>query len=58
MLVLSRKRGESIVVGDAEIRVESIDGNRVKLSIAAPRSVHVRRSELPPQTSNNDKGSA
>jgi carbon storage regulator len=47
MLVLSRKTGESIVVGsDIHVRVIDITGNRVKLGIEAPRSLRVLRSEL------------
>jgi len=47
MLVLSRKQGESIVVGTA-IRVTVIElrGGRVRLGIEAPAHVNVRRQEL------------
>ena len=47
MLVLSRKSGESIRVGDnIEITICHVAGNRVKLAIAAPREVSIQRSEL------------
>ena len=47
MLVISRKRGESIKVAeDIEITVISVDGHRVRLGIKAPRSIRVLRSEL------------
>jgi carbon storage regulator len=47
MLVLSRKTGESIVVGsDVHVQVINVTGNRVKLGIEAPRSLRVLRSEL------------
>jgi carbon storage regulator len=47
MLVLSRKTGESIVVGsDVHVQVINVTGNRVKLGIKAPRSLRVLRSEL------------
>lgn len=47
MLVLSRKLGECIRIGDdIEIIVSQISKNRVKLSIAAPRNIAVRRAEL------------
>ena len=47
MLVLSRKTGESIVVGsDVHVQVIDVIGNRVKLGIEAPRSLRVLRSEL------------
>jgi len=48
MLVLSRKLGERIVIGEGDIviRVESIRGTRVKLGIAAPEGVRIRRGEI------------
>jgi carbon storage regulator len=50
MLVLSRRSGESIVIGDdIVITVVSVQGGRVRLGIQAPRSVGVNRSELGPK---------
>jgi carbon storage regulator len=47
MLVLTRKRGEAIEIdGRIEVRVLSVQGNRVRLGIVAPESVAVRRSEV------------
>ena len=47
MLVLSRKHGEEIVIGShVHITVLSVQGNRVKLGITAPRDVVVQRAEL------------
>ena len=47
MLVLSRKDGESIRIGDdILVRISEIRGGRVKIAIDAPRDVRVRRSEL------------
>lgn len=47
MLVLSRKKGETIVIGDEiEVKVLSIEGEQVKLGIVAPKSVKVHRSEV------------
>ncbi|HHN46404.1 MAG TPA: carbon storage regulator [Planctomycetes bacterium] len=47
MLVLSRRLGESIVIGgNIRVVVSGISGNQVKLSIEAPRSVPIYRSEL------------
>ncbi|MEQ8785906.1 MAG: carbon storage regulator [Pirellulaceae bacterium] len=49
MLVLSRKRDESIVIGDnITIKVVEVKGNRIRLAISAPRDVPVRRGELEP----------
>lgn len=47
MLVLSRKLGESITIGDEiEVKVIAIEGDRVKLGIIAPKSLKVHRSEI------------
>lgn len=47
MLVLMRKVGESIMIGDdVEVTVVSADENKVKLSINAPREVPVYRREI------------
>lgn len=46
MLVLSRKKNEIIVVGDAEITVVEIRGNRVRLGIQAPKELPVHRKEV------------
>ncbi len=55
MLVLSRKPGESLVIGDSIfIRVSEIRGNRVKLCIDAPSDVRVLRSEVAAQLDSQD----
>ncbi|MFL0505715.1 carbon storage regulator CsrA [Ureibacillus sp. 179-F W5.1 NHS] len=47
MLVLSRKKNESIMIGDhIEVKILSVDGDQVKLGIVAPRNVKVHRSEV------------
>lgn len=47
MLALSRKQGESIVIGnDIEITILEIKGDQVKIGINAPKSVPVYRKEL------------
>lgn len=47
MLVLTRRPGQSIVVGDGvELVVVRIEGDRVVLGIEAPREVRVVRAEL------------
>ena len=47
MLVLSRRVGESVVVGDdVTITVLEVRGDVVRIGIDAPRSVAVHRAEL------------
>jgi carbon storage regulator len=47
MLILSRKQGERIVIGDnIIITVVSMDYGRVRLGIEAPREVEVWREEM------------
>jgi carbon storage regulator CsrA len=47
MLVLSRKNGESIRIGQSiEVEVLEVKGGRVKLGISAPRGVNIQRDEL------------
>lgn len=47
MLVLSRKKDESIMIGDhIEIKILGVDGEQIKLGIIAPKTVKVHRSEV------------
>ena len=47
MLVLTRRPGESIVVGeDIVVTVIEIKGGQVRIGIDAPRSVEVYREEI------------
>lgn len=47
MLVLTRKAGESIRIGDdIEIIVTAVDQNKVKIGIRSPRHIPVYREEL------------
>lgn len=49
MLVLSRKVGESIKIGDGiTIVVNRISGNRVTLGLQAPKNMRIIRGELTP----------
>ena len=48
MLVLSRKVGEKIQIGNTTVMVTNIAGNRVTLGITAPPDVLVLRGELKP----------
>jgi carbon storage regulator len=47
MLVLSRKKGESIVIQDQiELTILSVDGDTVKVGITAPKHVDIFRKEV------------
>lgn len=47
MLVLSRRLGESLIIGtDIKITVLGINGAQVRLGIDAPREVDVHREEV------------
>ena len=47
MLVLSRKRDESIIIGDnVVVTVVDIRGDKVRLGIEAPKEVPVHRREV------------
>ncbi|MGE7272708.1 carbon storage regulator CsrA [Brevibacillus panacihumi] len=47
MLVLSRKKNESIMIGDTiEIKIISVEGDQVRIGIEAPRKLDVYRKEI------------
>jgi carbon storage regulator len=47
MLVLTRKLGESIRIGDSiVVKVVELDGRHVKLGIEAPKAIAVNREEI------------
>ena len=47
MLVLSRQKDESIMIGDeVEITIVDVRGDKVRLGIDAPRSIAVHRKEI------------
>ena len=51
MLVLSRKTGEGITLDqDVVIEVLSIEGDRVRIGIQAPKEMRIFRKELLEQT--------
>lgn len=61
MLVLSRKEGERIIIGDdIELVVLSIENDQIKLGIDAPRNVQIFRKEvyLAVQQSNKEAASS
>jgi carbon storage regulator len=47
MLVLTRRKGEEIVINDnIRVTVIRVEGNKVRLGIEAPDDVSVRRQEV------------
>ena len=59
MLVLTRKLGESIRIGDNIIvKVVDLDSRHVKLGIDAPRTVSVNREEIYERIQNENKAAS
>ncbi|WP_108669003.1 carbon storage regulator CsrA [Peribacillus acanthi] len=47
MLVLTRKKGESIQIGEGvEVKIVSIQGEQVKIGIEAPDHLEIYRKEI------------
>ena len=58
MLVLSRKLGEKIVIGDnIVVTVVKIDRNQIRIGIEAPNDIPVYREEIAPQRVPRDERS-
>ena len=56
MLVLTRKQGQTIVIDDqVTITVVKVKGNCVRLGIDAPEKVSIRRGELEPLPTEEEK---
>lgn len=59
LLVISRKKGESLLIGDdIEITVSKIEDGSVKLSISAPKSVTILRKELYKEVEKENRSAA
>ena len=57
MLVLTRKPGQSIMIGDGvEVQVLSVAGEKVRLGITAPRDVSIFRNEVYDRIESETKG--
>ncbi|WP_010175129.1 carbon storage regulator CsrA [Bacillus coahuilensis] len=47
MLILSRKQGEAIQIGqDIELVVVSVQGDQVKVGVNAPKHIEIHRKEI------------
>ena len=59
MLVLSRRKGESVVIGNEVIvTVVDVRGDQIRLGIDAPRSVPVHREEVFRQIQEENRAAA
>jgi carbon storage regulator CsrA len=47
-LTISRKQGETVLIGNAVVTIKSVRGGNVKVSIEAPTEMKIRRGELEP----------
>ncbi len=56
MLVLSRKLGEKIVIGDnVVLTIVKIDRNQIRIGIEAPQDIPVYREEIAPNRAELSK---
>ncbi len=59
MLVLSRRVGESVVIGDnVTVTVLEVRGDVVRIGIDAPRSIAVNRAELLAELQSSNQAAA
>lgn len=59
MLVLSRKKGQSIMIGrDIEVSIVDVQGDQVRLGINAPRDVAIHRKEVYEEIINENRQAA
>lgn len=55
MLILTRKQGESITIGDdIKITILDVKGKYVRVGVEAPRNLAVHRQEEPPDEKENE----
>lgn len=56
MLIITRKKGESLMIGDdIEIVISKIDDGSVKIGIKAPKDVSILRKELYEEVEKENK---
>ena len=55
-MVLTRKKGEKLYIGDSEVYVQKVSANRVTLSIKADRKTEILRGELKGKESEAEGG--
>jgi carbon storage regulator len=58
MLVLTRKIGEKVMIGDdVSVTILGLFGNHVRLGINAPKAVDIHREEIYVKIQNENQGS-
>jgi carbon storage regulator len=56
MLVLSRREGESLLIGtDVTVVILGVKGRQVRVGIKAPRSTSVYRTEILPDSQSDER---
>ena len=56
MLALSRKKDQSIMIGDhIEIKILEVSGDKVRIGIEAPRDISIHRKEIYMQIQEENK---
>ncbi len=59
MLIVTRKKNESILIGDnIEVSIVGIENGTVKLAINAPREIQILRKELLVEVESENKEAA
>ena len=59
MLILSRREGESVIVGDeVTIVILGIKGRQVRVGISAPKNINIYREEILSRLEPNDDRAA
>ena len=59
MLILSRRTGETVVIGDRiRVTVVEVRGDQVRIGIDAPKEISVHREEVFIQIANSNKDAA
>lgn len=61
MLVITRREGEEVVIGDPRnpigvVRIASIRGDRVRIAFDFPREIQVHRREVAQQIADDNQG--
>ena len=59
MLILTRRMGESVMIGDKiSLKVLDINGHQVRIGVSAPTDVPVHREEIYERIKRNEAGKA